>query len=340
MRAFAHNQKLPRRRASSSLARSNTATSAPLHRARPVLTPQSRIGSQPPSRLPQVEAAEPEAGRTPVGPTSFAHDFSRILFNRTGGDQRLLAAFNGREAGSPGVEQTIGGPAWQRSAAAITSIPAVSADERIIEEPSLRLETVPVEAPANGAGGGATPTGGGGAAASSCDVPMSMTKITSGAFAGGLAMGDYYPDLVGRGFWMNGATGGAWDTGSRAGVNVQLFGTVPSPCLPGQYTLEQSVTRDWEKINGVETSRSGTTSDDIAASGRDQSRAPFRQLFLGNGLNISMADPPSAAYSSTLDVDYKKRFVTSLRGPGGRQSVNWTIELKTSGGSVVTNSVS
>jgi hypothetical protein len=238
------------------------------------------------------------------------------------------------------VDNLAGGAEWQRSPEAITSIPTAGAEESIIEEPSPRLDFVPVETPPNVGGGGQAPQNGGSAAASSCDVPMSMTKITSGIFAGGLAMDDYYPDLLGRGFWMHGATAGTWDTGSRAGANAQLFGTVPSPCRPGQYTLEQSVTRDWERINGVATARSGTTSDDIAASGRDQSGPPFRQLFLGGGLNISMADPPSAAYSATLDVDYKKRFVTSLRGPGGRQSVNWTIELKTSGGTVVTNSVS
>jgi hypothetical protein len=149
----------------------------------------------------------------------------------------------------------------------------------------------------------------------------------------------HYPDLVGRGFWAHGRSGGSWDTGSQAGVNVQLFGTVPSPCGPQRYTLEQTVTREWEKINGVATARSGTTSDDIAASGRDQSRAPFRQMWLDGGLNISMADPPGAAYSATVDIDYKKHFVTSLRGPAGRRSVNWTIKLKTSGGTVVTNSV-
>lgn len=232
----------------------------------------------------------------------------------------------------------------QHEGLGIASIPGVDAGEDIIEEPRFRFDSIPIEEPpTRGGGASASPMdggGGGAAGGSSCDVPMSMTKVTSGSFQGGLVMGDYYPDLVGRGFWTNGGTGGPWDTGSRAGANVQLFGTVPSPCRPEQYTLEQTVTREWEKIDGVATARSGTTSDDIAASGRDQSRAPFRQMWLGGGLNISMADPPSATYSATRDIDYKKHFVTSLRGPGGGRSVNWTIELKTSGGTVVTNSVS
>ena len=293
MPAFAY-QKLTGRRPPSGLARSRTAASAPSRQACSAMSPQSGIGRPQPSWLSQLESGESEAGHCPIGPTSFGHDFGRIPFDPTGMDQRLPPVASGRGGHSPGAHDSSGGSERRRGAAAITSIPVAGAEESIIEEPTPRLEFVPIEAPPDGAGGGLTPAGGG-AAGSSCDVPMSMSKITSGAFAGRLAMRDYYPDLVGRGFWQNGATGGPWDTGSRAGVNVQLFGTVPSPCEPDQYTVEQSVTRDWERINGVETARSGTTSDDIAASGRDQSRAPFRQLFLGGGLNISMADPPSGA---------------------------------------------
>ncbi|MFQ6024756.1 MAG: hypothetical protein ACE5NW_18740 [Acidiferrobacterales bacterium] len=219
----------------------------------------------------------------------------------------------------------------------IVSVPPLGAKDEIVDIPRFVITPVPIEAPPTSNNDGSTLQRNDDA--TSCDEPMSMTKVTSGAFQGALSMGDYYPDLVGRGYWDHGDTAGPWDTGSRAGVNVQLFGTVPSPCRPDQFHLEQTVTRERERINGTPTAREGTSADDIANSGRDASTAPFRQLWLGGGLNISMADPPSAAYSATRDIDIKKHFVTSLAGPGGKRSVNWTIELKIENGTVTKNAV-
>jgi hypothetical protein len=169
-----------------------------------------------------------------------------------------------------------------------------------------------------------------------------MNKLTSGAFLGGLTMDSYYPDLAGQGVYNHPGTGGTFDTGSRAGANVQLYGVIPSPCLPNQFHLEQTVTRTRFRINGVVHSEEGRTFDDLAKSGRDTSRAPFRQDFLGGGTAplgyiISMADPPSTGFNSTSNIEHDRDFVTSLVGPSGRQSVSWSLSTRISGGAVTSN---
>jgi hypothetical protein len=166
-----------------------------------------------------------------------------------------------------------------------------------------------------------------------------MHKVTSGAFLGGLTINDYYPDIASRGYP---ATAGPFDVGGRAGANVQLYGVIPSPCLPDQFHLEQTITRTRLRRDGVADPTEGTTVDDIAKSGRDASRAPFRQEFLGGGdaplgYIISMADPPSTGYNSTSNIEHDRNFVTSLVGPGGRQSVRWSLSTRISGGVVTRN---
>lgn len=89
----------------------------------------------------------------------------------------------------------------------------------------------------------------------------------------------------------------------------------------------------------------GTTLDDIARSGRDFSRAPSRQNFLGGGALplgyiISMADPPSVNYGpSRPEVERDVNFVSSLVGPGGRQSVSWSQSVRVTGGAVTVNTL-
>jgi hypothetical protein len=208
----------------------------------------------------------------------------------------------------------------------------VTEEEQVIRQP-------PAPAP------GPAPAGPLPAAAESCAQPRSMHKVTSGPFLGGLTMDSYFPDLVGRGFYDHPGTAGPFDTGRRAGANVQLFGVIPSPCLPAQFRLEQMVTATRARVNGTALPEEGTTFDDIATSGRDATRPPFRQEFLGGGAAplgyiISMADPPSAAYGPRLDVDFVDNFVTSLIGPGGRQSVSWSRTVQATGGRVTRNTVS
>jgi len=204
------------------------------------------------------------------------------------------------------------------------------------------ISELPVEANAGPFSMVETPNGGGSAeekTTSSCDEPLSMTKVTSGTFQGGLTMGSYYPDL-GGGFWQDGGTAGTFDTGTRAGSKAQLYGTIPSPCRPELFSLAQTVTRRRSRIDGVTDPTEGQTFDDIAKSGRDASRPPFRQDWLGGGYNISMADPPSIGYSSTTNADYDRDFVTSLIGPGGRKSVSWSISVRIVNGKVTQNTIS
>jgi hypothetical protein len=81
----------------------------------------------------------------------------------------------------------------------------------------------------------------------------------------------------------------------------------------------------------------GKTFDDIAKSGRDATRPPFRQEFLGGdsappGYIISMADPPSTGYNAASTIEHDRDFVSSLVGPGGRKSVAWSLSTRISGG--------
>lgn len=215
-------------------------------------------------------------------------------------------------------------PTPQSREASHVDIPISGGPQEIVDEPR---------------GGGATPAP---TPADSCGQPSSMHKLTSGAFLGGLTMDSYYPDLAGGGSYGHPGTGGTFDTGSRAGANVQLYGVIPSPCPPSGFHLEQTVTRTRFRINGAVHPEEGRTFDDVAKSGRDASRPPFRQEFLGGGSAplgyiISMADPPSTGYNSTSNIEHDRDFVTSLVGPSGRQSVSWSLSTRISGGAVTRN---
>jgi hypothetical protein len=185
-----------------------------------------------------------------------------------------------------------------------------------------------------GDGGGATP------ATIGCDVPLSMTKVTSGSFQGGLSMEKYYPGFAAEGLWQHGGSAGPFNTGSQVGSNVQLFGTVPSPCKPDQYHLAQTVTYTKAIFNGAHHPKEGVVQDDMAKSGGDYDHAPARQDFLGNGYNISMADPPGINFNGGSNIEFDRSFTTSLVGPGGQVSVSWSTSIKIENGTVTTNTVS
>jgi hypothetical protein len=207
--------------------------------------------------------------------------------------------------------------------------------------PLMGMQEELVEQPVGGAPAGPEPTP---EAEGSCGQPISMHKLTSGPFLGGLTMDSYYPDLTGRGYYDHPGTAGTFDTGSRVGANVQLYGVIPSPCAPDQFHLEQTVTRTRLRRNGVADATEGQTFDDIAKSGRDASRAPFRQDFLGGGTAllgyiISMADPPSIGYDASTNMERDLNFVTSLVGPSGRQSVSWALSTRVAAGVVTSNVV-
>ena len=275
--------------------------------------PKSKASSQTPSAWAALPA------RTHFGQR---HEVNRFLHSeRTIGDQPVRRV-PAHDFATPRIFPILAPVA---RAAAHEDIPLSGGSEVEIEDQ-----------PGGGAGTTAAPTP---AAADSCAQPRSMHKVTSGAFLGGLTINDYYPDIASRGYP---ATAGPFDVGGRAGANVQLYGVIPSPCLPDQFHLEQTITRTRLRRDGVADPTEGTTVDDIAKSGRDASRAPFRQEFLGGGTAplgyvISMADPPSTGYNSTSNIEHDRDFVTSLVGPGGRQSVSWSLSTRISGGVVTKN---
>ncbi|MDA4122698.1 MAG: hypothetical protein OK456_05895, partial [Thaumarchaeota archaeon] len=135
-----------------------------------------------------------------------------------------------------------------------------------------------------------------------CDEPRSMIKVTRGAFKGGKKLEDYYGGASGR-WWAHGGTAGPFDTGTHAGANVQLIGTVASPCKPETFHLKQwvSVTKDRRSGSKYAGSDEGRSFEDAPV--------PVRQTWLGDppGLNISSADAPAADYKtnpgSSLELD-------------------------------------
>jgi Domain of unknown function (DUF4157) len=176
-----------------------------------------------------------------------------------------------------------------------------------------------------------------------CNTPMTMRKVISGKFEGGKTLDDYYPDLAGTGNWGANDTAGPFDTGTRAGSSVQLIGEYAAPCAsPGPFTLGQTATivrmrGDGKKLLENGKPLEGRTLDDIARSGRDASKAPFRQEF---GFAISMADPISGApYSMFRTYQMEVKQKTSLTGPGGAKSVDWGVTVESSAGKVTKNEV-
>jgi hypothetical protein len=192
--------------------------------------------------------------------------------------------------------------------------------------------------PSGGPGAGATP------AASSCDVPIEMHKVTSGKFEGGKRLDDYYPELVGSGMWGPSGTAGPFDNGTRAGSAVQLVGTYPSPCAHdgSVFTLGQTAKiirarADGKKMTEGGKDFEGQTFDDIKRSGRDQSKAPFRQTF---DFAVSMADPISGIpYKPLKSYEFHVDLTTALSGPAGGKSVNWSVRIEASAGKVTKNTL-
>ena len=186
------------------------------------------------------------------------------------------------------------------------------------------------------------PDGGNAGAGGICGKPVSMTKVASGAFTDKLTMDDYYPDLVGKGYWAHGGSGGPFDTGSRVGSNIQLIGKIRIPCDPAKFSLAQTVTYTKAIFNGVHDPKEGVAQDDIAKSGRNFSHPPSRQE---RSDDISMADPPSTEYSSgatslASDIEWDRSFTTSLVGPAGKESLDWSTSIKVDQGKVVRNTIS
>jgi hypothetical protein len=181
-------------------------------------------------------------------------------------------------------------------------------------------------------------------AVSHCDTPSGMRKVTSGSFEGGKTLDDYFPDLVGTRYWGSNNTAGPFDNGYRAGSAVQLIGDLPIPCATSAAptTLTQTVKIIRLRGNGLRIMEGGRplegrTLDDIRRSGRDQSRAPFRQTWVGA---VTMADPISGApYSAFSTYEFKADLTSSLTGAGGAALVRWGVTVESSAGRVTKNEV-
>ena len=145
-----------------------------------------------------------------------------------------------------------------------------------------------------------------------------------------------------KGYWAHGGSAGPFDTGSRVGSNIQLIGKIRIPCDPAKFSLAQTVTYTKAIFNGVHDPKEGVAQDDIAKSGRNFSRPPSRQE---RSDDISMADPPSTEYSSgatslASDIEWDRSFTTSLVGPAGKESLDWSTSMKVDQGKVVRNTIS
>ena len=219
---------------------------------------------------------------------------------------------------------------------------------RLLETVDMKPSLIPLRGGGRGIdlqpkeGGGGPAGGASPAAADACSRPLDMIKVTSGPFLGGLTMNDYYPDLAFRNYP---ADAGPFDLGDRAGSSVQLVGVIPSPCNPSDFTLAQTFTVTRSRVNGSADGMEGQSGDDVARSGRDAASPPFRQEFLGGGAAplgylITFADPPSIPYdSTTATAEFDVDFVSSLAGPAGRSSVDWSISVRILGGIVRANMV-
>jgi hypothetical protein len=309
-------------------------------------------------------AEKPKAPQHTMSATSTIRDWARTDITRAGHDfSRMSVHPTTPKSVQPVGTTMLPGNSCERTGDNKTHSEQTAHDGVRVTHDAGALSILPIQAPVNrrvadvgipvsGApeaevvdqpvGGGAPAGAPTPAVSESCQQPRSMHKLTSGPFLGGLTMDSYYPDLTGRGYYAHPGTGGTFDTGSRAGANIQLYGVIPSPCLPGQFHLEQTVTRTRYRINGVAHAEEGRTFDDIAKSGRDASRPPFRQEFLGGGTAppgyiISMADPPSTGYNATSNIEHDRDFVTSLVGPGGRQSISWSLSTRIAAGAVTSN---
>jgi hypothetical protein len=181
------------------------------------------------------------------------------------------------------------------------------------------------------------------ASGGSCGTPKKMVTVKSGAFHGGMSLATYYPYLVGQGYW-SGSNAGPFDTGTRVGSSIQIYGLVPSPCNPSQYTFAQTFQDTLLKRNGTTSATQGQVTDDFARSGQNQGSAPFRQLFVdtdgAEGLAISMGDPPSELYGPTDNLEWDCSYVTSLAGPSGKVSASWSTSVRVVNGKVTKNTLS
>lgn len=199
------------------------------------------------------------------------------------------------------------------------------------------LATAPTLIQRQGNGGGGVTPGGGGAeppAQDECGAPISMKKNTKEHFKGGKRMEDYYGHPA-NGQWAHGDTAGPFVTNQYVGSNVQLIGTVRSACDPKKFVITQTVTFAKYRVNGQKRMEEGTTNPEPLV--------PFRQEWVGNppGLNISSADGPSVDYKTNVasGLELERKFTTTISGPSGKESVDWSTSIVVKDGKITTNKI-
>jgi hypothetical protein len=97
MRTFAQKQNQPQERVSPSLARSNTATSGPIHHTHPIVDLQRTIGNQAMQRLLRARSGDLNAGNSGVNPAPpIVHDFSRVRVHADATAAESARAVNAR----------------------------------------------------------------------------------------------------------------------------------------------------------------------------------------------------------------------------------------------------
>jgi hypothetical protein len=261
------------------------------------------------------------------------HDFSRIPVHGT----TSMADQPGATAGKPATKPSVVAPFPLFPAGLDFTLTPIHPTPSLIPRQREGRE-IDLQPPTGGPRQSTRPSSGAG----SCGQPRNIIKVTSGPFLGGRTIASYFPDLAARGYP---ASAGPFDLGNRAGSSVQLVGVIPSPCEPSQFTVAQTYNVTRARFNGSVHALEGQSGDDIARSGRDASRSPFRQEFLGGGTAplgyiISFADPPSIPYGATTATgEFDANFVSSLVGPAGRRSVDWSVSVRIAGGHVTTNTV-
>jgi len=188
-------------------------------------------------------------------------------------------------------------------------------------------------------GGEVVETGGGDLGAD-CGSPTRLGILTSGTFRNNLKMDDYFPDLVGQGYWANGDTAGPFRTPQYVGSKVQVMGLIPPGCSPGSFRLGQTVEETKNVVDGVHGRFEGQVYDDFLIAGRSPNRPPLRRDWQSElGTHISMGDPPSQRLGPR-NVELDRTFVSSLTGPSGNMSVTWSTSIRIVNGTVTRNTIS
>lgn len=164
-----------------------------------------------------------------------------------------------------------------------------------------------------------------------CCCVESVDAVLGGSFQGGLSLTDYYPDLIGSDILSDRPNvAGPFISTTRVGGKMQMVSTVSGK--GSKCSVSQHLWVEVEIIAGKKTGRDHQNFDDIAASGRDATKPPFRQ-YLND--NPSMADPPSMPNGPNT---FATKWFTTCVGSGGpgagktcknkKCCVKWKFEVR------------